>query len=186
MISNEAAEAHVKQIEEMLAKMSKTADPYAVGAQLFQYFQWFKVYERHLEVFLESLRSREALTSLVTSLPDEVGAQLPKISALLRRIPPIFLPAIMDLIHDVAKANPVEGGRPELMKDIEAKRKICEEILQLFWRGTPLGVSQKRVADRHGIRFRKAQRIWRERLTLQNAEPQTISDFFSAFSALSK
>ena len=77
MICSEAAEAHVKQIEEMLAQMSKAADPlkaadpYAVGVQLFQYFQWFKTYERALEVFLESLRSREALTSLVVSLPDE-------------------------------------------------------------------------------------------------------------------
>ena len=57
----------------------------------------------------------------------------------------------MDLVHDVAKANPVEaGGRPGLMKDIEAKREICREILKLFWRGIPLGVAQKRVAERHG------------------------------------
>jgi hypothetical protein len=186
MISNETAEAYVKQIEEMLTQISDNADPYAQGERLFRCFQWFKKREKFLEAMLEGLRSREALTSLVVSLPAEVGTQLPEIAALFKFAPPIFWRTIMDVIHAVAKANPVEGGRPELMKDIEAKLKICKEILQLDWEGVSRMQSYKRIAQRHGVSVRKVERIWRERLTLQSAEPRTLSDFFNAFNALSK
>ncbi len=184
MISMEAAEAHVKQMEEMLSQIlkdadpSKDADPYAIGGQLFQYFQWFKKYEKYLEALLEGLRSREALTTLVASLPDEVGAQLPEAAALFKSVPPIWLRTMMDFSHHVAKANPMTGGRRELMKDIETKREICKEILQLYSEGVPLGVAHERIAVRYGISPRKIQRIWRERLTFQSAEPRTIADLY--------
>jgi len=54
--------------------------------------------------------------------------------------------------------------------------------IQLHWEGVSHVQSYKRIAQRHGIKVRSVERIWRERLTLNSAAPRTISDFMSALS----
>ena len=186
MISNEVVEAYVNHLEETFTRLSKGGDPYARGRLLYRWFQWLKKRLIYLEVFLEGMRSREALTRLVASFPDEFETLLPKFAAIFRLAPTIFDREFKVCIHLLARENPIEGGRPEVMISIESRRKICGEILQLFGGGLSLGQSQQRIAQRRGISVRTVRRIWKERRTLNSAGPRTYSDFMNALANLAK
>lgn len=150
-------------------------DPYALGAKVFQWLEKNKT-------FFTAMRSREALRELVTSFPAEAETYLPLVAGLLRALPGIAGQETVRMLHQVAAAHTqnVSPGRPEVL-DIQTKRKIVNDVKELYGDGVQMLTAQERIAERYGQSLRSVQRTWRQRDKLPR-EPTSLAEIFEAIS----
>jgi hypothetical protein len=105
------------------------------------------------------MKDRKATRRWLQSLPDPEPSefaqslqQLPNFPYLIRRLAPN---AVKVLPH-------APGGRPVAITP-QKRRQICKEIADLYLKGTPLGIAQRRLAQRYHVNVRTVQRIWHNR-----------------------
>jgi hypothetical protein len=179
MISNEAAESLVNQMEEFVTELLGKFDLYA-------FVEFGLRWLRENEKYLDNLRSRQTLMEAVKNSPDEFEATIPIVMGLFKAAPAIIRQEIMQISHDIARRNPIRAGRPRVIKSREEEREVVVAVGQLLIDGCSLGEAQKRIAKRRNASLRTVQAIWRRRKNIDKLEPRTIPELLDAFSALEK
>jgi hypothetical protein len=112
---------------------------------------------------LKPLRTREALESFLTREPEPGPDQLDAMTKSIALFPYVMRKNLPAAVKEAQKRLPHDpGGRPEVVEP-EDYPKVCDEIGQLYARGTPLKTAQQRVAQRRDVSLRTIQRIWQKR-----------------------
>lgn len=120
------------------------------------------MFERLLQV-AERLKSREAVRTMLTELPDVPRDQEELVVSAVRMVPAFLRAEVIPNVNTALKDLPrLPGGRrPSLTP--EASVQLCSFIAELYGKGVRLKACKQRAAQRFGIGLRTVERVWSQR-----------------------